>query len=89
MKLGEREVFKATIELPGTREVVLNPFASSSNHVDYTIGVGGLQRKVTVYAYPDYTYLYVGLGALGVLTSAVFIIRARRTLNPNSGSDSN
>jgi hypothetical protein len=89
VKPGESKVFKATLELPGTREVMLNPFASPSNHVDYTIGVGSLQRKVTVYAYPDYTYLYAGLGALIVFTSAVFIVRRRRTSSPHRVPDSN
>jgi hypothetical protein len=72
----------AGIELESSREMMWNPFAPPSNHIDYYIGVGGLQRRVTVYSYPDYTYLYSGLAALVVLTSVVFIFRARRRSNP-------
>jgi len=75
---GESRTFNATLELQSPREMMLNPLTSPSTHVYYTIEVGGFKRKVTLYAYPDYTYLYVGLGTLAVLASAVFIIRARR-----------
>ena len=72
----------AGIELTSPREMMWNPFTPPTNHLDYYIGVGGLQRRVTVYSYPDYTYLYSGLAALIVLTSVVFILKARRTSDP-------
>jgi hypothetical protein len=76
---GEVKTFSTTTQLTGGREAMLNPFASPSSHIDYTIGMGGVERKVSVYAYPDYTYLFVGLGALVVISSAIFIFRVRRT----------
>jgi hypothetical protein len=58
--------------------MMLNPFAPPSTHANYMIEVGGLEREVTLYSYPDYTYLIAGFGVLVVLASAVFIVRARR-----------
>jgi hypothetical protein len=75
---GESRTFNVTLEIPSPREMMLNPFATPSTHIEYTVVVGGLERDVRIYAYPDYTYLYVGLGTLAVLAAAVFIIRARR-----------
>jgi hypothetical protein len=75
---GESRTFNATVELQSPREMMLNPLATPSTHVDYTIVVGGLERDVRLYAYPDYSYLYVGFGTLAVLAVVVLIIRARR-----------
>ncbi|MCX6654978.1 MAG: hypothetical protein NTY03_07625 [Candidatus Bathyarchaeota archaeon] len=58
--------------------MALNSFAAPSTHVDYSIGVGGLERNVRVYAYLDYTYLYAGLGSLAVIASVILIVSARR-----------
>ena len=78
LKSGENGTFNETLELKSSREMVLNPFAAPSTHVDYRIGVGGLERDVRVYAYPDYTYLYAGLGSLAVIVSTILIMRVRR-----------
>jgi hypothetical protein len=75
---NDRGTFNATLELRSPSEVMLNPFATPSTHVDYHIGVGGLERDVRVYAYPDYTYLIAGLGTLVVIASAILVLRTRR-----------
>jgi hypothetical protein len=78
LKPGENGAFNGTLELKSLREMILNPFVAPSTHVDYSIGVGGLERDVRVYAYPDYTYLYAGLGSLAVIASVILIVSARR-----------
>ncbi len=75
---GDEKPFSGTISLSGGREVILNPFATPFTHVNYVIGVGGVERSISVYAYPDYSYLFAGLGVLVVLASVVVLLRARR-----------
>jgi hypothetical protein len=75
---GESRTFNVTLEIQSPRNMMLNPFTSPSTHANYMIEVGGLEREVTLYSYPDYTYLIAGFGVLVVLASAVFIVRARR-----------
>ncbi|MCX6654442.1 MAG: hypothetical protein NTY03_04890 [Candidatus Bathyarchaeota archaeon] len=75
---GESRTFNVTLEIQSPRDMMLNPFTAPSTHVDYTIKVGGIERETTVYAYPDYTYLYAGLVSVAVFASAILIVRARR-----------
>jgi hypothetical protein len=75
---GESRTFNATLVIPSPREMRLNPLATPSTYVDYTVIVGGLERDVRLYAWPDYTYLIVGLGIIVIIASAILIMKVRR-----------
>ncbi len=75
LRPGESRDFKATIALNATGELMFNPFASPSSHVVYSIAVGGLERRVAVYSYPDYTLFYFLLPATAALVTLLLLKR--------------
>jgi hypothetical protein len=52
--------FTVELALPGGRQVMYIPLMQPSQYTTYTIDIGGIERTVNVYAYPDISgFIYI------------------------------